>query len=128
MDILFLDDDASRADQFDRRTGLKVHRVLTRGEFESAVLSQSWDLICLDHDLGWEQDNQKWDGCAAARWLADNRSWVRDNQRVIIHSLNMVGVSNMIAAMKVCDHLEVDYIRNLWSRVSYTSSRGLSID
>lgn len=128
MDILFLDDDATRADQFDQRTGLKVQRVLTRGEFESAIQSQRWDLICLDHDLGWEQDNLKWDGCAAARWLADNRLYVGNNQRVIIHSLNMVGVSNMIAAMKHCDHLEVDYIRNLWARVSYHPANGLSID
>ncbi len=124
MKILFLDDEYSRAYEFRKRTGLPISHVLLKKDFESAVSDHSWDLICLDHDLG---PFDGWGGLVAAKFLAENRLLVGDNQHIIIHSLNPIGVANMMSVMKHCDHLQVDCVRSLWSRVSYSVDTGLII-
>lgn len=116
MRVLFLDDDKTRVAEFEERTGLKVHHVLKPTEFGDAIRNQKYDVIMLDHDLGYE-DNF-WNGQKACKLLAANRSWTGDDQTVIIHSANPVGVANMMAELKHADHLHVSAVHWAWNRVS----------
>lgn len=113
MKVLFLDDEKSRVDSFIERTGSDVDWVSTRESFVQAINSgKKYDLIMLDHDLGLPD----FCGSDAARYLAENRLIVGDNQRVVIHSANSVGVANMVSHMKYADHLLVDVVSFAWFR------------
>jgi hypothetical protein len=126
MRILFLDDEKGRVTEFEQRTGLKVTHVLTRGEFCDALQNQRFDLIMLDHDLGWEQDNQGWNGAKAAAMLAGNRLHLGDDTQVIIHSANPIGVANMLSHMRYADHLRVSVVHFAWAKCKYCEIEGLT--
>ncbi len=119
MKILFLDDDFSRVEEFESKTGLKVHHVLTGEDFCLSLMENKYDLIMLDHDLGLVD----WDGSRAAKFLAENRLFVGDDQTVIIHSANSVGVANMMSHMKHADHLNVSVVHFAWAKVKMVDGR-----
>jgi hypothetical protein len=123
MRILFLDDDTTRVAEFEIRTGLKVTHVLTRQEFIDAITCQYFDVIMLDHDLGWRMDNDKWNGSEAAKFLAENPSLLQPDQTIIIHSTNSIGVANMLSQIKYTAHLRVNVIHWAWANVSYRDGK-----
>lgn len=115
MNILFLDDDATRVTDFEARTSFKVRHVTNVTDFILEMEKNRPDLIMLDHDLG---DDEKFGtGADAAKWLAHNRLQCGDELTVIIHSANPIGVSNMMSHMKYADHLRVHVIGFAWFKV-----------
>lgn len=114
--ILFLDDDISRVEEFQIRTGLTVVHSTNIGDFISRLNDSRYDLIMLDHDLGTNDG----DGSDAAKYLAANRLLLGDDQTVIIHSANPIGAANMMSHMKHADHLRVSVIHFAWNKVSYS--------
>ena len=123
MLVLFLDDDMDRVKEFNQRTGAVILRVLTKEQFVSAIQNHKFDVIMLDHDLGYEQDSQGWNGQAAAKILTQNRSYLGDDTTVIIHSTNPVGVANMMLELQYADHLSVFVVHSAWSKVSMKDGR-----
>lgn len=110
--VLFLDDSKDRYDDFVSRTDVFSKWVCTGEDFCQAVQNEPWDLFMLDHDLGLSD----YDGSKAARYLAENRSYVGDQKMVIIHSSNSIGVANMMSILKHSDHLRVDALQFAWQR------------
>lgn len=123
VNILFLDDDISRVDQFQRKTSLKVDHVTNVPDFIAALQNKVYDLVMLDHDLG--NDDIHGTGNDAAKYLAANRSLLGDNLQVIIHSANSCGVANMVASMKYAEHLRINVVNFAWHKCQYTRDRGL---
>lgn len=117
MDVLFLDDEASRLYAFESNTKIVPTWVWTFYMFKEALNHSKFDLIMLDHDLGKDQKNGT--GSDAAKFLAENRLLVGDSQRVIIHSANPIGVANMLSHMKYADHLEVSVIHEAWNKCNF---------
>lgn len=116
MKILFLDDDFDRVKSFIERTGADVLHAKNGEEFCAALNNGTrYDLIMLDHDLGLDGPDG-YDGSKAAKYLAENRLLIGDDQRVIIHSANPIGVANMLSHMKYSDHLRVDVVNYAWIR------------
>jgi DNA-binding NtrC family response regulator len=111
--VLFLDDEKSRVEDFEKRTGIKVTHVVNGEDFCKAINEDHFDLIMLDHDLGYGVD---YDGARAAKYLAENRSLLGNEQMVLIHSANPIGVANMMNHMKYADHLQVNAINFAWQK------------
>jgi hypothetical protein len=84
----------------------------------SAVATSKYDIIMLDHDLGWEQDNEGWSGSTAAKIIAANKTCFGEKQIIIIHSMNPPGAANIAAILAQCDHVDVHVVPNAWSRLS----------
>lgn len=98
MNILFLDDDASRTAAFLDRIPDAV-AVQTAEQVIAELPTRSWDVVCLDHDLGGEffVDSGREDtGAGVARWIAENKPSIG---RIIIHSHNPDGAKNMEATL-----------------------------
>lgn len=96
MRILILDDDLCRHQAFNRKLiGNDVKNVETSQDAIDALQNESWDLVCLDHDLGGKVYVQsgKNTGYEVAQWLFDNPE--KQPERIIIHSYNPVGAKNM---------------------------------
>lgn len=110
--ILFLDDELGRVKDFEARTGLRVTWVMTGEDFCAQLNHSHFDVIMLDHDLGLPD----FDGSDAAKYLAANRLLLGDDQTVVIHSANPVGVANMMSRMKHADHLRVSVVHFGWSK------------
>jgi hypothetical protein len=101
MRFLILDDDASRHEGFDfLLPGHKVVHAYSYTDFVAAAKSQTFDIICLDHDLGIEVDGEQMidngqarelTGQDAARWLVDNPQHFPDS--ILVHSHNPVGAA-----------------------------------
>jgi len=112
LSVLFLDDDLERVKQFEQRTGLTVTHVTNGADFCAQLAHSHFDVIMLDHDLGLPD----FDGSDAAKYLANNRLLVGDDQTVVIHSANPIGVANMMSHMKHADHLRVSVVHFGWSK------------
>lgn len=125
INILILDDDLERVETIRGRCGpaCRLTHVLDRESFRSAVATSKYDIIMLDHDLGWEQDNNGWSGSTAAKIIAANRTYFGDPQIVVIHSMNSVGAANMAAIMAQPDHLTVFVIPGAWSKIKVVDQK-----
>lgn len=100
MNILILEDNADRQRQFRKNNiGHSVIVVDNAKEAIELLKSQTWDLLCLDHDLGGTQNVASGDGTGweVARFLAENPQNKPAN--VVLHSLNGPGVQNMQAEL-----------------------------
>lgn len=103
MKILILDDDTERHAGFQKiLAGNELAHAYTYSEFVGLARSGAYDMVCLDHDLGFEHapDTVREDGVVreltgqdAARWLVNNPNHCPDN--ILIHSHNPVGASAM---------------------------------
>jgi hypothetical protein len=106
MRVLILDDDKVRHEGFDKiLTGHQISHAYTYGEFVGLAKSQSFGMVCLDHDLGLETEPdtvrdgsddgeaRELNGQDAARWLADNPKNCPEN--IFIHSHNPAGAAAM---------------------------------
>lgn len=97
MKILILDDDMNRHIIFNRKLiGHLVTNVTTAKEAIYKLQTESFDIVFLDHDLGGEifvSSSHENTGYSVAKWLSELKD--RQPERIIIHSLNPVGASNM---------------------------------
>lgn len=125
--ILILDDDHTRVQDIVSNMGSLaiVDHVLSPESFVKSINSMRYDLIMLDHDLGDSDvyDGKTWNGVAAAKYLAQNRMIVGDDQNVVIHSANPIGVANMMSHLKHADHLRVHVIHFAWAKISIVGDR-----
>lgn len=67
------------------------------------ILTEKFDLIFLDHDLGglvYVQSDENNTGYQVSKNIPKS---INDNSEIIIHSLNPVGVSNMMSVLKGMD-------------------------
>lgn len=100
MDTLFLDDNEQR--QARMRSALpSIIQARTADEAIDAIkLKDQIAHLFLDHDLGGEiyvDSNWHNTGMTVAKWLIKNK---RDINKIIIHSFNPAGVSNMYNVLK----------------------------
>ena len=99
--ILFLDDDPARARSFLTRHPQAVW--VETAEECIARLSEEWDQVHLDHDLGGEiyVDSRRPDcGMEVVRWLcAEPRAHVSETL-FIIHTLNAEAASSMLTSLR----------------------------
>ena len=86
--ILFMDDDTIRCNLFLERHP-EAQIVHTAQECIQQLQKQSWDYVCLDHDLGEDTNNT---GSFVAEWIAMNKPRIG---KVIIHSWNIVAADRM---------------------------------
>jgi ActR/RegA family two-component response regulator len=96
--ILFLDDDKRRIHEFYQRL-ISAENDITIVETADACIAelnrQSFDLVCLDHDLGGEIycDSSREDcGMEVVRWLKSNR---REHGAFIVHTMNTIAAAAM---------------------------------
>lgn len=83
------------------------HEVVSARSYRDAILHmgwspRTWDLVCLDHDLGEEEEGR--DGRGLARWMAgltqDGQrlnGWRCPAKKVLIHSRNPIAAAEMAA-------------------------------
>jgi len=103
MKILILDDDAERHAGFDKiLDGHELAHAYTYSQFVGLAKSDAYDMVCLDHDLGFEHNPdvvresgevRELTGQDAALWLVNNPDHCPAN--ILIHSHNPVGASAM---------------------------------
>jgi len=90
MNILILDDMEERHDAFREKfknIECNIIHVTTAKECIEALKNNTFDLICLDHDLGGKET-----GHEVSKWIADNKNThPMDKTKIIIHSYNPVG-------------------------------------
>lgn len=100
MHILILEDEEVRCRAF-RRKFLNHEIVIVAAAQEAIKLlrEQTWDLLCLDHDLGGREmaESGPGTGYEVAQWIAEHED--RRPARVLIHSFNPVGAANMKQAL-----------------------------
>ena len=114
MKVLILDDEIDRVNSLRLRLpNDQVTHASTVGEFIEMVGQNKYDLIMLDHDLGYNQQT----GVDAAKFLANNQDNFND-QEVVIHSCNLVGVANMLSHLKHCTQFRVYTIHFAWNNIS----------
>ena len=102
---LFLDDDPDRAERFSR---IYPHAswVATSSDCIE-MLSQKWDIVSLDHDLGGETyvDSEREDcGMEVVRWLSENKPEHLQNTHFIVHSMNADAALDMLNALKTAGY------------------------
>lgn len=129
MKVLFLDDEIGRINEFSQKTGLTPHHVISVEQFFNALNkayeeNDPYDLIMLDHDLS--DDRKYGTGNEAAKLIAENRIMVGEEKTVIIHSLNPIGVANMLATLKHCDNLRVFSVPWAWRKCGFDPEKGLT--
>ena len=100
MKILFLDDSLDRHAQF-RFDGACL--VFTADECIQKLKESTWDLVCLDHDLGNQTFVNSADrncGMEVVRWMEQNKPKIYLNI-VIVHSWN--GSANKEMSKRLAD-------------------------
>ena len=98
MKILILDDDENRHTLFDLNyRGHELIHVRTAAEAIGFLKSETFDVACLDHDLGGMQMVDSWGteptGYDVAKWIAMHPE--RKPKLIYIHSYNPDGARNM---------------------------------
>ena len=116
MKILILEDSGERIFEFKKR--LSSHEVIytmDTKECISLLKSNSYDYICLDHDLStvFEQPGED-TGYEVARWIAENPE--RAPRHILIHTMNNVGASAMMLVLGRAG-IRASYIPCLWTKI-----------
>jgi len=124
MNILILEDNDDRIVQFKDRLdceGVKLHIIKTVPECISALKTENWDYLFLDHDLNGKvfvpsggKEPTGWD---VAKWLSQNPS--RKPQNIILHSLNEWGRKNMKALLP-----EAQVVPFAWNLIDIADKEG----
>lgn len=100
MRVLILEDDGERVDQFCGRFNnleASLTFVKTAEACIETLKNGSYDLICLDHDLGGDvfvDSDEKNTGSEVARYIEANPHLVEGSE-VVIHSWNPAGAEYM---------------------------------
>lgn len=104
MKILFLDDDDIRHDLFDLALlpDHDITHVHTYAEFKTALMSDKFDVIFLDHDLNYCQyESKSADGKELTGYhAAELFKKLNYKPKVIVHSHNMGGAIHMTSLLK----------------------------
>jgi CheY-like chemotaxis protein len=98
--MLVLEDNKTRQKAFRRKfIGYSITIVEKAEEAISLLTENSYDYLCLDHDLGGQENVSSGPGTGyeVADWLSRNPERMPDT--VIIHSYNVVGAQNMKRAL-----------------------------
>jgi CheY-like chemotaxis protein len=99
--ILFLDDDPSRHEEFQRQLlglGTDITAVLTSDEAIAALKAGTFDVIFLDHDLGGQiyVPSGPGTGFEVAQRLVETPN---KTAQVIVHSINEQGAREMLKVL-----------------------------
>lgn len=80
---------------------LIIETLASGGQFEEADL---------DHDLGEHYSKDGGDGIELINWMDENDYW--PNRAILIHSMNPIGVQNMLRAIDASEKFEAGYFSN----------------
>jgi CheY-like chemotaxis protein len=103
--VLVVEDDEARCAWFrERLSGRTLDVTCDVATAVRWLAERDYEVVLLDHDLADEhyfsnEPDDERTGYAVARWLADNPTSQRD-ALIIIHSLNYVGASRMLAVLR----------------------------
>jgi hypothetical protein len=102
--ILVLDDDKLRHASFARRfEGHEVAHVFDPYEAVEKMIAEKWDLVHLDHDLGWFEYNpykMEVSGTEVVRMMVDRILPENRPDQVIVHSWNPDGARRMVEILR----------------------------
>jgi CheY-like chemotaxis protein len=127
--ILFLDDDIHRHKILaSRMIGHTVTYVFDARSCLDKLGEAQYDIVMLDHDLGGpESENQIFenveDGRFVVRWVSANADLFRQTQ-FVVHSLNFVGRSSMVASLREAGLNVVDF-PFAWSKLEFKEKENL---
>jgi CheY-like chemotaxis protein len=111
MKILVLDDAEIRLKAFRQKLiGHEVVTVMTASEAIEQLNSNSFQAVCLDHDLGDKHmvPSGKDTGYEVAQWLKNNPE--KQPATIVVHSFNPVGAQNMASILP-----QAKRVPGLWS-------------
>lgn len=116
MKILILEDSGDRILEFKKRLG--SHDVTFTEDTKECIhllKEQTWDYICLDHDMGtvFEQLGEG-TGYEVARFIAEHPSYAP--RHILIHSMNNVGAAAMMLVLGRVG-IRATYIPQLWKKI-----------
>jgi len=104
MKILILEDDPNRHKKFREKLWEHAEDIRITDDIQECtklLMSNKWDYLFLDHDLGGEvyveSDGDKPTGYKVAAWLEANQEYMPKN--IVLHSLNCVGRTRMKQAL-----------------------------
>ena len=128
MKILFMDDDKDRylLLRMSLPVSVTINYCTNVVDAQDALVNHSFDLIMLDHDLGIGSPGG--DGIELCKFISRNLEdikWKPDTN-VVIHSMNPVGASNMIAELAK-SAIPVRYIPGAWSKIEGNDHIGYHI-
>ena len=97
--VLILEDSKERQEQFKKNfKDADITIVEHKAEAVAALLSQKWDYMFLDHDLGgkaYVNVEEEDSGSGVARWLKDHPQSMPSH--IFVHSVNEAGAKNIIS-------------------------------
>jgi DNA-binding response OmpR family regulator len=112
MKVLVLDDEPHRHQIFREHLSAEdVRYVWTAVEAVQALLSEHFDLVLLDHDLGLDDPG---DGCDVAQSLVETPN---SEAIVIVHSDNPYGAHRMLQVLRNARSIPWHDQRNLWASI-----------
>ena len=97
MKVLVLEDNLERIEHFKKK--FRIDDVVFVDDALHTIdelALNTFDLVCLDHDLGGMEIQYDMENCGTvvAEWIAKNP--LKNNPRVIVHSLNTPLAENMV--------------------------------
>jgi phosphoribosyl 1,2-cyclic phosphodiesterase len=116
MKILILEDSSERIFEFKKRLiSHDVTYTMDTKECIHLLKEQTWDYICLDHDLTnvFEKPGEG-TGYEVARFIAENPSC--KPRHILIHTMNNVGASAMMLVLGRVG-IRATYIPCLWLKI-----------
>lgn len=96
--ILFLDDDTTRTKKF--KSHCPSAKCVSTSQECIDELSQKWDTVFLDHDLGGEvyvDTNREDCGMEVVRYIVKNKPEIF---QIIVHSLNQIAAKEMVLRLQ----------------------------
>jgi len=101
LSVLVLDDDSQRHAAFvANNPNCQVHSVYTCKEAVAAIYDQHFDVICFDHDLGWNTEQNTYETsipfAQTVRRLIDEGG-ILDSVIMLVHSANPVGAQDILS-------------------------------
>lgn len=101
LSVLVLDDDPTRHAAFvANNPNCRVHSVYTCKDAVAAIYDHPFDVICFDHDLGWNTDQNTYETsipfAKLVRQLIDEGG-ILDSVIMLVHSSNPVGAQDILS-------------------------------
>ena len=104
MKILFLDDRSARLHSALEKFGNTVVLVAYAKECIKKLGQEQWDIVCLDHDLGFDElvdSDGKNTGMEVVRYLCKHKPALMNlhKTKFVVHSANPVAAQEMVWAL-----------------------------
>ena len=99
MRILVLDDSISRLEKF--KEWIAEHELVIAVNVEdalSALKNQAFDLVFLDHDLGYDVPTGS---VLTRKWRHDNKEYATQKATVVVHTSSEAGANLMISDLRL---------------------------